>query len=61
MESSFRMMFDTGSSEVWIPDITCISPECMKHRRYNRTSMISDETSAQEPIQSIDVEVSTLI
>eukprot|EP00743_Colponemidia_sp_Colp-15_P002315 GILK01002510.1.p1 GENE.GILK01002510.1~~GILK01002510.1.p1 ORF type:complete len:415 (+),score=48.30 GILK01002510.1:78-1322(+) len=31
----FTMIFDTGSSNVWVPSIKCLSHSCQTHRRYD--------------------------
>ncbi|XP_019369439.1 PREDICTED: embryonic pepsinogen-like [Gavialis gangeticus] len=31
----FTVVFDTGSSNLWVPSITCKSPACQKHQRFN--------------------------
>lgn len=32
---TFRVLFDTGSCEFWIPAEGCTTPRCLHHRRYN--------------------------
>lgn len=32
---TFTVIFDTGSSDLWIPSTQCISASCRKHSRYN--------------------------
>uniref|UniRef100_A0A673APV7 pepsin A n=1 Tax=Sphaeramia orbicularis TaxID=375764 RepID=A0A673APV7_9TELE len=32
---SFKVIFDTGSSNLWIPSIYCSSPACQNHDRFN--------------------------
>ncbi|XP_026563067.1 embryonic pepsinogen-like [Pseudonaja textilis] len=31
----FTVVFDTGSSNLWVPSIFCKSPACKNHRRFN--------------------------
>lgn len=31
------MLFDTGSSEFWIPSDDCVTDVCISHRRYKKT------------------------
>ncbi|XP_068614856.1 pepsin A-like [Brachionichthys hirsutus] len=32
---SFRVIFDTGSSNLWVPSVYCASPACYNHDRFN--------------------------
>ncbi|KAM3872494.1 pepsin A-like [Diretmus argenteus] len=32
---SFRVLFDTGSSNLWVPSLYCNDQACKDHRRYN--------------------------
>ncbi|KAK9508301.1 hypothetical protein O3M35_007995 [Rhynocoris fuscipes] len=31
----FSVVFDTGSSELWVPSVKCLSNSCAKHRRFD--------------------------
>uniref|UniRef100_A0A7M4E6U3 Embryonic pepsinogen-like n=1 Tax=Crocodylus porosus TaxID=8502 RepID=A0A7M4E6U3_CROPO len=31
----FTVVFDTGSSNLWVPSVTCKSPACQNHPRFN--------------------------
>nr|XP_005896216.1 PREDICTED: pregnancy-associated glycoprotein 2 [Bos mutus] len=31
----FRVVFDTGSANLWVPSITCTSPACYTHKTFN--------------------------
>ncbi|KAI9500996.1 aspartic peptidase domain-containing protein [Coemansia spiralis] len=41
----FRVVFDTGSSDFWIPSIDCDSAACEAHSRFNHSSSSSYVTS----------------
>ncbi|NXG57006.1 PEPA protein, partial [Hemiprocne comata] len=32
---TFSVIFDTGSSNLWVPSVYCTSPACRTHRRFN--------------------------
>lgn len=34
---TFKMLFDTGSCEFWIPMDKCVTERCKTHQRYKRT------------------------
>ncbi|KAG2387185.1 hypothetical protein C9374_001517 [Naegleria lovaniensis] len=34
---SFKMVFDTGSSNLWAPSVECKDLSCVRHARYNHT------------------------
>ena len=36
----FKMLFDTGSCEFWVPSSNCISKECISHNRYNKSNTL---------------------
>ncbi|XP_026191083.1 gastricsin-like [Cyclospora cayetanensis] len=36
--STFRVLFDTGSCEFWVPDESCLSKQCRGHRKYRKSS-----------------------
>lgn len=31
----FNVIFDTGSSNFWVPSMDCLSPGCQEHERYD--------------------------
>ncbi|KAJ2383938.1 aspartic proteinase precursor [Coemansia sp. RSA 2603] len=42
---TFRVVFDTGSSDFWIPSIDCDSSACIPHERFNSSSSSTYITS----------------
>lgn len=34
-EKEFNVIFDTGSSNLWIPSIMCETMGCLEHNRYD--------------------------
>ncbi|XP_071387445.1 pepsin A-like [Centroberyx affinis] len=34
----FRVLFDTGSSDLWVPSLNCTSPACYYRSRFNSTA-----------------------
>ncbi|KAK9529049.1 hypothetical protein VZT92_013166 [Zoarces viviparus] len=34
----FKVLFDTGSSDLWVPSMTCTSSACDKHSRFNSSA-----------------------
>jgi len=37
----FKMLFDTGSCEFWIPSDQCSTSRCMTHTRYSKSNTYS--------------------
>ncbi|XP_072336087.1 gastricsin-like [Scyliorhinus torazame] len=44
---SFEVLFDTGSSNLWLPSIYCKSQACMNHKRYNPNKSSTYYTNGQ--------------
>jgi hypothetical protein len=34
-DQTFSVIFDTGSSNIWIPSSQCLTQGCLQHNRYN--------------------------
>ncbi|ORZ20175.1 aspartic peptidase domain-containing protein, partial [Lobosporangium transversale] len=53
----FDVVFDTGSSDLWIPSIKCIEDGCINHQRYN--SQRSSSHKSISPPSSFEIEYGT--
>ncbi|KAK9723360.1 aspartic proteinase precursor [Basidiobolus ranarum] len=45
---SFKVIFDTGSSDLWIPSNQCVSPACISHDRFNDTASSTFRTNNEQ-------------
>ncbi|CAE7576629.1 cardB [Symbiodinium natans] len=45
---SFQLLFDTGSSFLWVPSSTCSSAACLLHKKYHRLQ--SDDAEVHEGV-----------
>ncbi|KAE9364203.1 acid protease [Stipitochalara longipes BDJ] len=54
-EQKFTVVFDTGSSDIWIPTNFCTVPGCIDHRRFN----LSESTTFQNLSKPWSVEFGT--
>lgn len=34
----FKVLFDTGSADLWVPSVSCTSPACGKHSKFSRSA-----------------------
>ncbi|XP_042293483.1 pepsin A-like [Sceloporus undulatus] len=51
----FVVLFDTGSSNLWVPSVYCSSPACSNHNRFNP----QDSSTYQATSQSLSVTYGT--
>lgn len=54
---SFGVVFDTGSSDLWIPSSNCQEDGCLSHKRFVGASSSTYETS--DPVESFEIEYGT--
>lgn len=54
---TFKMLFDTGSCEFWIPSYRCNTPRCITHQRYTPTSSYNEYNGAAMSIQYLSGKV----
>ncbi|KAJ1979702.1 hypothetical protein H4R33_005657 [Dimargaris cristalligena] len=45
---SFRVNFDTGSSDLWLPGLDCPSPACVSHRTFQPARSSTFQTDGRE-------------
>ncbi|KAJ2378690.1 hypothetical protein H4S02_007297, partial [Coemansia sp. RSA 2611] len=44
----FSVVFDTGSSNIWVPGEACASDACTEHRRFDHAASTTFQTGAQK-------------
>ena len=54
---TFKMLFDTGSCEFWIPSNQCHTKRCMTHTRYTTASTFKNYNNAKMAIQYLSGKV----
>ncbi|KAG0334728.1 hypothetical protein BG004_000288 [Podila humilis] len=54
---SFDVVFDTGSSDLWIPSSKCVEDGCLSHQRFFGTSSSTYQTIT--PTQTFEIEYGT--
>ncbi len=54
---SFKMLFDTGSCEFWIPSDDCQTKRCQSHNRYSRSNTFKTYNNAKMSIQYLSGKV----
>uniref|UniRef100_A0A8C3SX59 pepsin A n=1 Tax=Chelydra serpentina TaxID=8475 RepID=A0A8C3SX59_CHESE len=51
----FSVLFDTGSSNLWVPSVYCSSPACTNHNRFNP----SDSSTYQDTSENVSIQYGT--
>ncbi len=54
---TFKMLFDTGSCEFWVPSSECTTKRCLTHTRYTKSSTYKPYKNAQMAIQYLSGKV----
>ncbi|KAF9935464.1 hypothetical protein BGZ67_003414 [Mortierella alpina] len=56
-QQTFNVVFDTGSSDLWIPSIKCKEASCLSHQRFNGKHSSSYDTL--DPPEPFEIEYGT--
>ncbi|KAG0362185.1 hypothetical protein BGZ54_008738 [Gamsiella multidivaricata] len=56
-KQTFNVVFDTGSSDLWIPSSKCIEEGCLSHQRFNGQS--SSTYASTVPVLPFEIEYGT--
>lgn len=54
---TFKMLFDTGSCEFWIPSSECTTKRCLTHNRYSKSDTYRSYKNAKMSIQYLSGKV----
>lgn len=54
---TFKMLFDTGSCEFWVPSSQCTTKRCLTHARYNQSPSFAPYYNAKMSIQYLSGKV----
>ncbi|XP_047439329.1 pepsin A-like isoform X2 [Mugil cephalus] len=44
---SFKILFDTGSSDLWVPSLNCTSPSCDNHAKFNSSASYTFQANSR--------------
>lgn len=58
---SFKMLFDTGSCEFWIPSTVCVTSRCISHSRYTQSHTFNPYLNSKMAIQYLSGKVEGLM
>ena len=58
---SFKMLFDTGSCEFWIPSSVCVTSRCISHSRYTQSHTFNPYLNSKMAIQYLSGKVEGLM
>lgn len=55
-QNVFNVLFDTGSSEFWIPYETCKDPACLKHNKYEKSKTFQYKYDRQGMPSTLEID-----
>jgi hypothetical protein len=58
---TFKMLFDTGSCEFWIPSDVCTTSRCLSHTRYSQSQTFNPYRNSKMAIQYLSGKVEGLM